>query len=83
MCEPSAGAANNGGCSGYIAGAADQLELWRAEQKKKSCIPDGVRSETLIEIVKNYLKAYPEDRHFPGASIVRFALVKAYRTCAD
>jgi hypothetical protein len=42
------------------------------------CLPEDVTTSQLANIVKNYLDNDPLELSFPGASIVMFALIKAF-----
>lgn len=70
-------------CSSYIIGAVDQLEMMRGMAGKPTCILDGVNTTTLVDLTKAFMRNHPEDRHFPGSSMPYWALVEAYKICAD
>jgi hypothetical protein len=42
------------------------------------CIPNGVTGGQMIAIIRNYLQAHPENRHWPAASLVWNALIEKY-----
>jgi hypothetical protein len=67
-------------CRAYIMGSFDQLVAMQDTMSRK--LVCGVTSETkaqqIIDVVKNHLAAYPEDWHNTAASIVGFAIMRAF-----
>jgi hypothetical protein len=67
-------------CRAYIMGSFDQLVAMQDIMSRK--LVCGVTSETkaqqIIDVVKNHLAENPEDRHNTAASIVGFAIMRAF-----
>jgi hypothetical protein len=67
-------------CRAYIMGSFDQLVAMQDTMSRE--LVCGVTSETkaqqLVDIVKNYLAAHPEDWRNTAASIVGFAIMQAF-----
>ena len=67
-------------CGAYIMGSFDQLVAMQDTMSRK--LVCGVTSETkaqqIVDIVKNHLAENPEDRHNTAASIVGFAIMRAF-----
>lgn len=83
FCE-SSNTAQSAFCLGYVMAAVDQDELMRAQASKVSCLPDDLpKPETVVDVVKSYLRRHPEDRHYPASGVVHLSLVEAYRLCKD
>jgi hypothetical protein len=67
-----------GFCRGYVAGVADILEN-REVAGYRACIPaPAVEVGKLADIVTNFLRDHPEQRHSTAASSVAFALSQAF-----
>jgi hypothetical protein len=67
-----------GFCRGYIAGVADILEN-REVAGYRACIPAPTAEiSQLAEVVTNFLRDHPDERHLTAASNVAFALSKAF-----
>jgi hypothetical protein len=76
-------------CKSYIIGVGDLLDLARQYSKTHAkpaaavvggwhvCMP-LIDPEQAIDIVKNYLTAHPEERHYGAADIVAKALQQAF-----
>ena len=62
-------------CTGYVSRAFDAIQIIGGVNY---CLPEDVTTSQLANIVKNYLDNDPLELSFPGASIVMFALIKAF-----
>ena len=70
-------------CLGYVVGAADMFEAWRRSAGLPACIPEGVQAGQLQDVVVQFIKSHPADRHYAGSSLVIMALVPAFCPPAD
>jgi hypothetical protein len=67
-----------GFCRGYIAGVADILENGEVGGYR-ACIPaPTVEIGQLAEVVTNFLRDHPDERHLTAANNVAFALSEAF-----
>lgn len=67
-------------CGGYIVGVVDGLFVpdggWA---RNNICIPvGGASTHQIIDVVRNYLRAHPEVRHYTAASIISVAVKQAF-----
>lgn len=66
-------------CTAYIVGVVDGIKkdiyLGRSPD---NCWPARMGAEDVRGIVVKYLKAYPDQRHFPGSLIVSVAMNTSY-----
>ena len=67
-----------GFCLGYIEGIADYLELVRETSGLGSCIPRGVTTEQVRDVVINALTAQAADRNMDAALLAMNAISKAW-----
>jgi hypothetical protein len=63
-------------CAGYIEGIVDANNLVTASLRKSPmlCIPKGVTLRQLVDVVLQYLRDNPSDRHYAAAGEVVLAL---------
>jgi hypothetical protein len=61
-----------GECLGYILGVEDALD------GTAFCLPDGVRSRQVRDIVTLWLQGHPETRHYEAQSLVITALKEKF-----
>jgi hypothetical protein len=61
-------------CIGYIVGVADAYDQVLTPYGYKFCLPRNVVPGQLMDIVKNYLSRYPQERHYTAASIIASVL---------
>lgn len=70
-------------CAGFIRGAYEQL--WLDDVIRKSdgstCLPESATNEQLIDIVKDWLKDNPGERHNFATTAVSTALNEAFPDC--
>jgi hypothetical protein len=71
-------ATENVACLGYIQGVADMWSVFRAANNHGECIPDGVVTRQLHDVVVRYLQDHPEHRHENGAGMVIEAFAKTW-----
>lgn len=64
-------------CTAYITGVADVLYN-DAVADIRACIPLGVNTTQVEDIVKQYLAANPQNRHLTAASLIAIALSDAF-----
>ena len=72
---------NIGVCIGYLKSVSDMHNLmveWEILEKNEWCMPDGVTTEQLKEIVEKYISAYPEYLTFGASSVVWNAFLWAF-----
>lgn len=62
-----------GYCLGYIIGAYDALP-----RAPKRCAPQRLSAQDLQDVVVNYLRVRPQDRHLPAAGLVEAAIKDAW-----
>ncbi|NML08012.1 Rap1a/Tai family immunity protein [Sphingomonas sp. G-3-2-10] len=67
-------------CAGYISGVADGATSYAAHVKVPLpyCVPLGVPSEQITDIVIAYLSSHPAERHKDAAAQVLNALFEAF-----
>ena len=79
-------------CLAYIQGAHDGLEASGTfltikfeldNPMKVVCVPDGVETSQLQEIVTKYLRENPADRNLSASLLVLFALRTSYPCSVD
>ena len=61
-----------GSCSGFIAGVLDALN------GSSMCVPESVTRGQQIDVVRLYLGAHPEQRHYGGAVLVAMAFQEKF-----
>jgi hypothetical protein len=61
-------------CLGYIIGAYDAV----TDTMNGICVPRGVKSGQVRDLVVRFLRTHPEQRHLPGWELVNNALVNAW-----
>jgi hypothetical protein len=59
-------------CQGYVAG------VWDRSDVDKVCPATNARLGQIVDVVKNYLRDRPEDRHFAAESLAVDAFEKAF-----
>jgi hypothetical protein len=69
---------NADGCFGYITGAADALEWARVGTTHPPCIPEGVQSTQVRDVVVNYLRDHPEQRQLGAEMLILVAMELAW-----
>ncbi|MFC3696412.1 Rap1a/Tai family immunity protein [Sphingobium xenophagum] len=67
-------ASDNAFCIGYVTAIADSFEHGRS----KDCIPDGVGSLIVRDVISKFLVDHPNLRHLPANTLARAALIEAY-----
>jgi Rap1a immunity proteins len=75
--SPDTGSAAYGVCVGYIVGIADYLELSRLG-KLPRCIPHGVTSGQLVDVVRKSLRDFPQLRYLPAPEFVAGTFLLAW-----
>lgn len=67
-------------CHSYLAGVVDATLLLQRQggARQLLCFPDGVAGAQLTDLVTQYLRAAPERRHLPAASLVHEAITRAF-----
>lgn len=69
-------------CISYVMGVADQWSLQREMSGGSSCIPSGVTTGQLRDIVTQYLTANPGNRHLSAAALVMLAISQSFTGCS-
>lgn len=72
-------------CPAYIRGAVDDLLFRQAAHrgKKHMCLPEVTEVSQLVEVVSQYLEAYPGVGHWSAAILVHNALSEKYPCPAE
>lgn len=70
-------------CMGYMAGAIDSFNFWKALEKTSSlphfCIPEeGIQSGQVWRVLKKYLDNNPEKLHQRADFLIYFSLLEAF-----
>lgn len=68
-------------CYGYIQGAHDgAVSTVRALNIEHGpfCLPREAKKTQIVDVVTNYLRAHPEQRHYAAADLVTSALITAF-----
>jgi len=60
-------------CAGYVAGISDALQ-----GEKRMCMPVEATVEQAVDVIMNFLRDHPEQRHYTAWSISREALGHAF-----
>lgn len=70
-----------GSCQAYVLGVVDTMAASRQLQPG-ICLAATMTSGQLVDVVRRYLAAHPERRHFTAATIVAAALSNAFPCAA-
>jgi hypothetical protein len=66
-------------CLGYVAGVIAGISTMQAVMAENTiCFPSGIEIGTAADIVAQYLRDRPQERHFSGYTLTYRALAKAY-----
>lgn len=66
-----------GACAGYVIGVHDGISLAK-EPGSWFCVPDGVKSDQIRDVVTAFLRGHPKWRHVAASQLVLWALVDAW-----
>jgi hypothetical protein len=69
---------DDGFCNGYVAGIIDAFAAASPSRMQDLCIPRGASVGQLVQIVRNYVNAHPENWHYSAASFVYVAVAEAF-----
>src|SRR5262249_39795018 len=62
-------------CNGYILGATQTYSIRRPMKSQPFfCISPEVQNQQVLDVVMSYLREHPENRQWPGPTLVIFAL---------
>ena len=64
-------------CDGYVAAIADVMKH-SPVNREMDCGPPEVTLQQIVDIVRRFLAAHPEDRHFSAESLVADAIAEAF-----
>ena len=64
-------------CVGYVAGIADVL-LEDSVRGRRACMSLAVMTEQMVDAVRRWLEAHPDDRHSAANGLVAAALAAAF-----
>ncbi|HEV3316803.1 MAG TPA: Rap1a/Tai family immunity protein [Candidatus Angelobacter sp.] len=74
-----------GQCVGYIAGALDSYDEWRAAldygtkyPSGNICAPEHIQNEQMMRVVLKYLNDNPAKLHLPASGLVTSAFIRAF-----
>jgi len=65
-------------CVGYIGGVVDVMANKVAVGGYLACFPFGTTPATHVTVVKSFLRAHPEQYHYPAAFLVAQAITKSF-----
>jgi hypothetical protein len=67
-------------CTGLIIGSKDHILMTRdyAPWYRNICVDDEVGTNQTVDVVMNYLRNYPQNRHAPYFVIMKDALIQAF-----
>lgn len=65
-------------CMGYILGAYDALSLPVEGREPMFCPPTGLVAKQVYDLVIQYLKDNPKNRHYPAGGLMLMALSDAF-----
>ena len=71
-------ASGNVACLAYIQGAVDSWSSMRTVSGLPQCVPDGVSTHQLRDIVVSYLQSHPANRHEIAATLTIAAIAAAW-----
>jgi hypothetical protein len=73
-------AASEAHCLSYILGVSDTISSYQGLKLAKTivCAPKGVTGGQIRDVVVNYLKAHPEERHTSASSSILVALSEVW-----
>jgi Rap1a immunity proteins len=74
-CSGPAGTAASAACNSYILGVSDVLYV---QNTNSMCLPKGVVTGQIIDVVRKYLTDHPETRHYTAVSEITVALQSAF-----
>jgi hypothetical protein len=63
-------------CMGYINGMAHEMEA--EAHRGQICLPENSMFSQVMDVVKNYLRDHPDNRHKGTPELVRNALIIAF-----
>jgi hypothetical protein len=66
-------------CLGYVAGVVDDMTMARGAEQ--TCLPADVTGSQLKDVVLNYIRSHPENRHYPAPLLVLSAFEDAFPSC--
>jgi len=73
---------DTGLCMGIITGTVSGFKFAELAHKKETtpliCVPDNVTNNQIIDIVKNYLRDKPGERHNSATSAILYAVRDAF-----
>ena len=64
-------------CVGYVAGIADVL-LTDSVRGRRACMSLSVMTEQMVDAVRRWLEAHPDDRRYAANGLVAVALSTAF-----
>lgn len=67
-------------CFVYVQASVDgfAVAMQITDAPKRVCIPEGVTQGQSVDVVMAEMKRSPENRHWPAAAVVMYALIKAF-----
>jgi len=65
-------------CVGYIGGVVDVMANKAEVGGYLACFPFGTTPHTHVTVVKSFLRAHPEQYHYPAALLVAAAISKSF-----
>ncbi len=67
-----------GTCLGYVTAIVDALSSGNSVNGFKACVPLNADMQQIVDVVKNFIRDYPEKRHLVAAGLVAEALARAF-----
>jgi hypothetical protein len=69
---------NRGVCRGYIIGIIDVVGSAPFSSQRTLCVPDSVLASQVEDIVENWPRDHPENRHYAASGLVLAALQEKF-----
>ena len=66
------------GCYGYVVAIADAFQAGNKINGYSACLSPAVEAGQLIDVVVNYLRLKPADRHYDATGLVAHAMSDAF-----
>jgi hypothetical protein len=65
-------------CAGYVLGVVDAIKEDDAVNGFTACLPTEVTTVQVVDVVTDYLRQNPAERHYLAAGLVARALARAF-----
>ena len=78
MCQAPMGELGFSNCMEYVAGVSDAIQAYEAAGIHTVCLVNQITKGQEHDVVLNWLKAHPQNRHLQAANLVYAALSEAF-----